>query len=255
MVRFNAGLYDTIPQATAAGILALVRATLVAGEGLAHPAARTARRRLRETGEALRLAHAAVQAPPARVNTRAADLAMDRAWRSFERRLSCYLELPSYLATDQADAAELYEVLFPNGTGFLSLPYAQQWAEGEAILHRIVERQLEPAIARYIGAPFLAHLRECHAAYGEALHITRAKPEAVERDRVIEPLRETRAALTTYARVLAVAVENGGLDPKLAETALAPIAYLRAQLRAKKKGATVEILEEATSPEPLPVVE
>src|SRR5690606_21568065 len=99
------------------------------------------------------------------------------------------------------------------------------------------------------------------AAYGEALAITREKPEVTPEENIIEPLREARAALTTYARILVTAVENEEVDPKVAAAALAPIADMRAQLRnTKKKDSKLvedetETAKETVSPEPLPVVD
>lgn len=260
MSNFDSSLYDTVPQTTAAGIVALVRATLVASKGITYPAAHKARRRLREKGEALRIAHAAVQSAQEKADRRGADLALDRAWQMLEARLSCYADLAPSFASDQAEAAELHRVLFPNGMGFTTLPYAQQWAESEAIFHRIAERDLQGEIVRFAGAPFLEQVRARHQAYGEALGITKPKPEVAPPENVMEPLREARAALSTYARVLVVAVENEELDRKTVEVALAPIADLRVQLRSsKKKGGDAQaeelVVDEGPSDEPLPIVD
>jgi hypothetical protein len=254
MASFDSSLYDTIPQTTAGGIVALVRATLVASKGLGYAPAGKALKRLRQKGELLRSLHAAVETKDEKVDKRGVDLAMDRAWQAFERRATDYIELGPEFASDQAEAAEMHRVLFPNGMAFLALPYPEQWAEGEAILHRIAERELEGAIARFVGAPFLAQVRARHATYGEALGITKPKPSVVEEATMVEPLRETRAALATYARVLVAAVENEDLDPKMAQAALAPIAELRAQARGTKKK-DAKPVEEAPSPEPLPPVD
>lgn len=254
MASLDAGLYDTVPQTTAAGIVALVRATLVASEGLGYAPARKALRRLRDKGEALRLLHAAVQVTPEKVDRRSADLAMDRAWQALERRLASYAELAPEFAADQAEAGEVHRLLFPSGTAFLARPYAEQWAEGEAIFHRIAARELEGAIDRFVGAPFLAQARARHAAYGEALAITKAQAAPTPEERIVEPLREARAALTTYARVLVAAVDNEELDPKLAIAALAPITSLREQLRSAKKKDAKLVDDEPASPEPLPPI-
>jgi hypothetical protein len=40
---FDSSLYDTVPQTSAAGIVALVRATLVAGKGLTYATRRRSR--------------------------------------------------------------------------------------------------------------------------------------------------------------------------------------------------------------------
>ena len=254
MATFDSSLYDTIPQATAAGIVALVRATLAASKGLGFAPANKALKRLRQKGEALRALQAAVQVTQEKADRRSADLAMDRAWQAFERRLTAYGDLAPEFASDQGKAAELHPLLFPNGLSFLALPYPEQWAEGEAILHRIGQSELEPAIVKFVGAPFLAQVRARHAAYGEALGITKARPEVVKAEPILDALREARAALSTYARVLVAAVENEDLDPKVAQKALAPIADLRSQVRSGKTP-DAKTVEEPASPEPLPPVE
>ncbi len=250
-MAFDASLYETIPQTNVAGTIALTRAVLTAGKGIELPAAKKALRRVRETGEHLRTLHQA--APPAKIEslTRAADAAVDRMWSAFGQRLAANIELGG---TDGAEAERVYGLLFANGLTFLTLRYPEQWAEGEAILARIESEKLEGTLDRLVGAPFLRELRARQAAYGEALGITKAKAATPETANLVEPLREARAALSTYARVLIAAVENGELAETSAIPMLAPLASLRASLRGKKK--PNEPAEPSpVSPEPLPPVE
>ncbi|MCL2778396.1 MAG: hypothetical protein FWD73_10360 [Polyangiaceae bacterium] len=258
MNGFDASLYDAIPQTTAAGIVALVRSMIVAGKGTKYEPAIKALKRLRTKGETLRELHAKVTPVQEKVDTRVVDNAMDRAWQALERRLSLYADLSPEFANDAAEAAEIHHMLFPNGMAFLSLPYAQQWAEGEAIVHRM--HGIEEKIDRFAGAPFLAQVRACHVNYGVALGITKPKPEKVAIESIVEPLRETRGALMTYSRLLVAAVENEDLEAKAVQTALLPLAELRIKVRSMKKKKETKaadkqtVVDEPASPEPLPNV-
>ncbi|MCL2724257.1 MAG: hypothetical protein FWD69_07450 [Polyangiaceae bacterium] len=254
MTGFDASLYKTIPQTSAGGTVALVRATITASKGVNYPPATKALKRLRQKGEILRTIHAAIAPTQEKINTRTLDIAMDRAWHALERRLSMYADLPPEFASDQAEADEIHRTLFPHGMGFLTLPYANQWAEGAAIFQRIAEQGIASKIDHFAGAPFLAQVRARHAAYGAGLGITKAKPAAIAPESLAEPLRETRAALLTYAKLLVVAVENEDLAAKVAQGALAPIADLRLKVRSVKKAKPTEPAEEPASTEPLPPV-
>ena len=250
-MAFDASLYETIPQTNVAGTIALIRAVLTASKGVELSAAKKALRRLRDAGEALRTQHQT--APPAKVEsvTRAADAAVDRMWSAFAQRLASNIELGG---ADGAEAERVYALLFAKGLTFLTLRYPEQWAEGEAILGRIDSEKLEATLDRLVGAPFLRELRSRQAAYGEALGITKAKAATPETTNLVEPLREARSALGTYARVLIASVENGDVDEAKAIPMLAPLASLRSSLRGKKKPS--EPAEPTpVSPEPLPPVE
>ncbi|MCL2779325.1 MAG: hypothetical protein FWD73_15125 [Polyangiaceae bacterium] len=258
MNGFDASLYDAIPQTTAAGVVALVRSMIVAGKDTQYEPAIKALKRLRTKGETLRELHAKVMPIQEKVNTRVVDNAMDRAWHALEQRLSLYADLSPEFASDAAEAAEVHHMLFPHGIAFLTLPYAQQWAEGEAIVHRM--HGIEEKIDRFAGAPFLAQVHACHVNYGVALGITKPKPEKVAIESIVEPLRETRAALNTYARLLVAAVENEDLEAKVVQMALLPLAELRIKVRSMKKKRETKaadksaLIEEPASPEPLPKV-
>ncbi len=250
-MAFDASLYETIPQTNVAGTLALIRAVLTASKGINLPPAKKALRRLRDAGEALRTQHQTT--PPAKVESvaRAADSAVDRMWNVCAQRLASNIELGG---ADGAEAERVYVLLFPKGLTFLTLRYPEQWAESEAILARITSERLEATLDRLVGAAFLRELRTRQAAYGEALGITKAKAATPDAVNLVEPLREARAALGTYARVLIAAVENGDFDEASAVPMLAPLASLRASLRGKKKPS--EPAEPTpVSPEPLPPVE
>ena len=251
-MAFDAALYDTVPQTNAGGTVALLRAVITASKEVTLPSGKKALRRVRAAGENLRELHQA--APPAKSEslTKAADMAMDRIWSAVGQRISAYSEVGG---EDGAEAARVHALMFPNGMGFLNSKYAEQWAEGEAILGRIASEKLEGALDKFVGAPFLKVLRERHVAYGEALGITKPKAPGADVASLVEPLRQARAALMTYARVLVAAVDNDELDEAVATRALAPIAALRTSLRSRRKKGDESESPPPVSPEPLPPVD
>lgn len=252
-MSFDSTAYDTLPQTNVAGTLALIRAAITASKPVSDPAAKKALKRVRTAGEALRSLHQAV--PPAKSEsvTRAADSSMDRIWNAVEQRLRAHVELGD---ADGAEAEQIHALLFPKGMSFLAFKYAEQWAEGEAVLGRVAAQDLDGSLERLVGAPFLKALRERHAAYGEALGITKAKPLDADAASLLEPLRSARSALSIYVRVVVAAVENEELDAGAATSALAPLAELRQSLRAsKKKGGVGPAVATGEPVEPLPPVE
>lgn len=252
-MTFDSTEYDTLPQTNVAGTLALIRAAITASKGLDDAAARKALKRVRAAGEALRSLHQAV--PPAKSEsvTRAADASMDRIWNAVEQRLRAHIELGD---ADGAEAERIHGILFPKGMGFLAFRYAEQWAEGEAVLGRIAAQELDGALHKLVGPPFLKALRDRHAAYGEALGITKAKPAEPDATSLVEPLRNARSALSTYVRVVVAAVENEELDAGAATSALAPLAHLRQSIRtSRKKGAPEPVVVPSEPVGPLPPVD
>ena len=251
-MTFDPTLYETLPQTNVAGTLALIRAAITASKGVSLPAGKKALKRVRAAGEALRVLHQAT--PPAKSEsmTKAADASMDRIWSAVEQRLVANLEIGG---DDGAEAARAHAILFPKGMGFLAFKYAEQWAEGEAVLGRIASEKLEPSLDKLVGPVFVKTLRERHAAYGQALGIT--KPKAAEPDTAsfVEPLRAARAALATYVRVVVAAVDNGDFDDNEATSALGPIAHLRQSLRSSKKKGGEPVVIPPVPAEPLPLVE
>jgi hypothetical protein len=251
-MTFDTTPYETVPQTNVAGTVALIRATITASKAITLPAGRKALKRLRTAGEALRTLHHATPPAKSESTTRAADASMDRIWNAVEQRLSANLELGG---DDGAEAERVHAILFPKGMGFLAFKYAEEWAEGEAVLGRIAAQKLEASLDKLVGASFVKVLRERHAAYGEALGITKTKAAEPDAASLVEPLRAARGALSTYVRVLVAAAENGDIDEGEATTALAPIAALRQSLRSSKKKGAEPVVSPAVPAEPLPPVE
>ena len=243
---FDTTPYDTVPQTNVPGTLALIRAIITASKPVQLPASKKALKRVRAAGEDLRTLHHA--APTVKIESvgKAADAAMDRIWNAVAQRLTANVELGG---DEGAEAERVNAILFPKGMAFLGFKYAEQWAEGEAALGRVAAEDLGASLDRLVGPRFVEQLRERHAAYGEALGITKAKPVPAEAASLVEPLRAARAALSTYIRTVVAGADNEDLDESVAVAALAPLAQLRQTLRGKKKTTP----EPAPEPEPAPV--
>jgi hypothetical protein len=152
---------------------------------------------------------------------RAADLRVDTAWSGFHDWSSGWAKLPVEMAPG---ARELYEAVFPDGLKFTRLPFRQQWSEGEARLDAIARDHAE-TVRRLGGDAVLANVRAAHAAYGDALGITRVKTEPVGQPSVREALDTTLAAMRTYVlRVAAHADPDEPATVRPAERLLAPLA-------------------------------
>lgn len=250
---FDPSSYTTMPQTGAPGTLALVTAVISASKDVVvHISAKKALKRLRASGEQLRLGYRPPAGPKSESAKRAMDTKADRSWGALEMRLAAACELEGE-AGEAARRAR--EALFPNGLEFLKMKFREQWVVADAMLKRLAEEDREAAVARIAGSEYLALVRSRHVAYGEVLGITKPVEAAAEVAKIAELLSDVRAELGKYARVIASAVENAEVEEHVALAALKPVDDLRLALRAAKKKGDGEPSEPPVSPEPLPPVE
>ncbi len=161
------------------------------------------------------------------------DLAVDNAWTAMYERLRAYAMLPIEQTQEARHAQNLLRTLFPDGLGFLRLPYEKQWEEGENRLRTIEQLRLAADLHRLAGAEFLAEVRRTHELYGKVLGLSRGAdgPQASQADDApldSATLRELRfavsRAISQYAlKIVALADE----DDQLVRRVLAPIEDLR----------------------------
>jgi hypothetical protein len=142
----------------------------------------------------------------------------------------------------------------------LKLPFLAEHAQSERRL-QIIEAE---GLRGDLDQVFIDELIAAHAAYGEALGITKAAEEATEAESLVEPLRVLTQTIVAYAlQVIAFAAlsaENGAQ----ARRALQPIDAFReaASLRGsgssgggEQEGAGFELPEGAPDPgAPMPVL-
>lgn len=172
---------------------------------------------------------------------RMADIAIDNAWTALHSRLEAYSILPQIRWPKAPRAGEILAAVFPDGLAFLSLPYAEEWAEGERRLKRINE--LSPSLAREIdelaGVEFLAEVKQAQARYGEVLAL--AKPGSKAGTDLMEHLRTLTRSVSAYALQVIAMADGTAASVRVIKAILKPIDDLRAAIAAK--GGSPEPLE------------
>jgi hypothetical protein len=179
-----------------------------------------------------------------KLSTRDADHHVDAAWGAFQGRLGALASLAPWQVKGAARAAELNQRLFGQGMGWLSHPYAAEWATSKNLLDTIAQEHLEAELADLIGPVFLPEVQRAHVDYGVALGITEVQPEPVD-TQVLEPLKQLRKAIAGYALAVVVMGNEDQTVRAAAIKALKPIDDARAAAPAAKA---------AASPEPTPAV-
>jgi len=241
---FDPDLYTTVPTRSAAATLGLARALISAAPS--RPPASQSRRltRLRNCAELLQRSWIDAGRPVETSDLRKLDTTLDRRWNALRGRLDACVQLGD---DDQAPRAEsLLATVFPTGLDFLKLPYAEEWAQSERRLVLVTTDELEDELEALCGELYLPLLQQAHAAYGEALGITKRKDSPAEATRVIEPLRQLKDAIASYARgVIGTMNEDDPESVAAAEQQLEPI------LRARRTATPGE----ATNDEPAEPVE
>ncbi|MCX4242771.1 hypothetical protein [Paraliomyxa miuraensis] len=224
---FDPDQYTTVPTRSPASTLSLSRALLSAAPK--RPGKPIAKRlvKLRAAAELLQAAWVDTSRPmPTVEDLRPFDMVLDRRWKALRSRLEgCFL-----LGDEDrsARAERMMTTLFPTGLDFLTLPYAEEWAQSERRLLLVESEALEEELEGLVGEGYLPALRQAHEAYGRALGITERKEAAPEAARVLEPLRALKAAIVGYARgVVGVVDEDDAEAVRAAQHQLEPILRAR----------------------------
>jgi hypothetical protein len=154
---------------------------------------------------------------------RNADHAVDNAVGALAQFLESWTRLPDSLPQAQL-AATVRQALFPEGLGFLNLPYEQEWAQVERRLRLMKSEGIDKDIERLGGAPFVKHLGEAQAAYGKVLGLTKAAELPPETVGLYEPLEALRSAMRLYViKVTAYRDESEPETVALADRLLRPL--------------------------------
>jgi hypothetical protein len=165
----------------------------------------------------------AAEGEPAPV-VRAADRIEDNAFGALSDWLLSFKRLPAEKHPEATDAQMVYDVLFAQGLGFLTLRAPDEWQEAETRVRLIAEKGLGAIIEKLGGKPFLDELEAAHAGYGEALGITKARPSP-ETPSVGEARDVAHEVLRSYVlRVAAHARRSAPKTGALADRLLAPLA-------------------------------
>ena len=154
---------------------------------------------------------------------RKADRAVDNGWAALHAWLSGWCLLPAEKNPHLDEMVTLRELVFGKGLQFTQLPYKIEWQESKARLDAIARDGHARTLTKLGGGPFLEHLNEAQAAYGEVLGVTKILPELTETD-----IRSRQLAAMDAMRVF-VTRASAHADPEvdgseaLAEKLLAPV--------------------------------
>lgn len=174
---------------------------------------------------------------------RMADIAIDNAWSALHARLDAYASLPQTHWPKAARAAELIAILFPDGLAFITLPYAEEWAEGDKRLGLIDERGLGTDIDALAGSEFLAEVRRAQARYADVLNVH--KPVGGAGGDLTDPLRALGRAIATYALQVVAMSDGSPSSIRIVRQVLKPIDDLRAV--ASRRGSEIAGVSEAVT--------
>ncbi len=161
------------------------------------------------------------------------DLAADHAWSALRDILDALCRLPS--THDRVKKArQLLPQLFPEGTSFLRLPYADQYVQMDTILRRIDEANLGKMIDSVVGPELLLEIRSVHPRYGAM--VARRLSDKGPADSLLDHLRSLQRTVVEYATAIASTVDSD--DPasvSQAIEALRPIENHRQQVASARR--------------------
>lgn len=226
--EFSADSLVVLPKLSADSGLALWQATraVVAAEKKLPKFLQSAWTGVEQAGEALFAAAQArlldsSQKPPA--EKRKADTIVDNAVGALDQFLGAWERLPSTVPEAQV-AAATRQVLFPDGTAFLKLPFGEEWAQIERRVTLLKSQALDKQIAKLGGTAFVTHLEEAHAAYGKALGLTAVPAAPADTVTIRSPLVALESALRTFViKVTAYRDEEDPATVALSERLLRPL--------------------------------
>jgi hypothetical protein len=156
-------------------------------------------------------------------DARSYDVAMDRAWSTFVRRVGDFAELPMARHAGATEASRVYAIV--KDLSILELNYLAEFAQIGARIVDLKREGLLDAAREFAGAAFVDEVLHCHAAYGTALGVGDEKA----RDRADARL-SLLAALGDYTfQVLALARAGRPESWTHVRASLRPIVELRAR--------------------------
>lgn len=223
--RFDRKAYD-LPVMDLSEAVALATALLGARPSKAAPSVVEEAKRVTAARDRAR----AVQRGGAgSTDARAYDVAMDRAWATFVRRVQDHVELPAARRADAADVARIYGVV--SDLSILKLNYLAEFAQIGARLDALKREGLLEFARTLVGDAFVDEVLLCHGEYGQALGITAAPPS---NPNIVVDRGEARLALVEAIAEYAVQVMAQARAGRIeswtpASKALAPVAALRAR--------------------------
>ena len=155
---------------------------------------------------------------------RSADRMVDTAWGATRDWVASWARLAPADPALQTHVKAINEGVFPDGLGFLTLPFVAEWTESDTRLKVIAEKGLEGSFHALGGTAFLEAIKRAHDAYGKALHITTARPQEAP-DANVRPAMETNHdAIRDYVtQVMASVKRKEPATAALADRLLKPL--------------------------------
>jgi hypothetical protein len=154
-----------------------------------------------------------------------ADATLDACWTALHDWLTGFSKLPPAHA-EHGEASALLAELYPDGLGFILLPYALEWGQSDLRLGRIASETLGERIRKLGGAVFIDALQAAHWQYGQLLGLPRVPGEGEpDKPSTREALEGFASTLRVYALKVTAHVEvdepeTGALSKRLLEPLL-----------------------------------
>jgi hypothetical protein len=232
-LRFDRAPYDPLPGMDLDEAIMVATSLLLAKPDKPSPAAAEEAARLaiaRDRANVLRDRHDGTSPERRDPYARPFDVAMDRAWETFVRRVRDYAELPFDRHPDVDDAKKAYAIV--HDLSILELNYLAEFAQIGARIDDLRREGLLESARTWVGTAFVDEVIHCHAAYGKALDAR--PPHASSDPSGGAELGNARLALTgaigEYVFQLMAQARAGRKDTWEAVTkGLEPIAMFRAE--------------------------
>jgi hypothetical protein len=227
-VQIDPASYIRFPKLDVAGALSLAKILLHRVPKSTSPAVRKAASLVEGSVEELETKWTQQGVPVVRHDLRPLARRVGVAWKAIRDRLVGFEALPEGNA-DRTQAILLRDTLFADGLEFNLISFARHHAESEHRLRLLDEVGLAKDLVRLVGDHFVKMLRAAHQAYGDALGINMAAPQAVA-VLLSEPLRALADAITGYALQLVALARHEPEKRDAIVRALSPIDEFRASL-------------------------
>jgi hypothetical protein len=153
-----------------------------------------------------------------------ADNNLDACWTALHDWLTGFAKLPGERA-EAREARALLAEIYPDGLGFILLPYELEWGQSDLRLGRIAGETLGERIRSLGGSVFIEALQAAHWDYGQLLGLPRLTNAPEGRPSTAEALESFASTLRSYALKVTAHVDvdeppTGALARKLLEPLL-----------------------------------
>lgn len=226
--RFERQAYD-VPVLDLTEAIALASALLASKPAKPNAVIVEETKRLTAARDRARTVQKSHGAQGSSMDARAYDVAMDRAWATFVRRIQDHVELPGPRVGAAADAVRIFTIV--SDLSILKLNFLAEFAQIGARLDALKREGLLEVAGHLAGSVFVEEVLRGHGEYGQALGLM---PAGAEGDAITDRGEARNAlveAISEYA-VQVMAQARAGRHESWApvQKALKPIMDLRHRL-------------------------